>query len=117
MAGTDGRIYGGDCELVHVADKERTQMGEYVAVHIEDLIRDAAYENGSRTCNQSRTQRLCPGCYMVVGFNALVTLATDNRQSMRELGLTMAKAFQKLADCPPDQLEKCIEEIQVVLDS
>jgi len=117
MAGTEGRVYGGDCKLVHVADKERTQMGEYVAVEMEDLIRDAAYKNGSRTWNQSRTQRLCPGCYMVVGFNALVTLANDNRQSLRELGLSMAKAFTKLAECPPDQMEQCIEEIQVVLDS
>jgi hypothetical protein len=110
--GTDDRVYGGDCDLVHVADGRRRMAGYLVANHIETHMRENA-EN--RTEREKEMQALCPGCYMIVAFNALVWLAGANKQTPKELGLTMAQAFLKLAECDSFS-EACIEEIEVILD-
>lgn len=114
--GTDGRVYGGDCDLIHVADGKRADAGRSVAHYLDGMMREYAYRSGTRTSAQADTQALCPGCYMIVGFNALVTLAKENGQSMRELGLTMAQAFQALAECTDESGDACMEEINVILD-
>ena len=44
----------------------------------------------------------------------LVTLARQNGQDLRELGLTMAEAFGRLAD---GTLSEGMEEIDVILDT
>lgn len=112
--GTDGRVYGGDAVLIHVADGRRAAAGRDVARYIDREMRDQAYRRGARTMDDAATQALCPGCYMIVGFNAMVELARQNGQSFRELGRTMAAAFAKLAECGDDA--ECIEEINVILD-
>lgn len=120
MAGTEGRVYGGDCNLVHVPDGKRTEVGVAVADVITTMIRAEARAINAKISSRTndgntRMMSLCPGCYMIVGLNALVELARRNGQSRRELALTMAQAFQKLAECEPGD-EACIEEITVVLD-
>lgn len=114
--GTDGRVYGGDCDLIHVADGKRAALGSAMAFTLENQMRKDAFTRGDRTAAQATNQPLCPGCYMVVGFDMLVTLARQNGQSLQELGRTMAQAFTQLAECDnPD--EACIESIHVVIDS
>lgn len=110
----DARVYGGDCDLIHVQDGQRGKMGEAAARYIDMSMRHEAWKARARTRNEVETQSLCPGCYMVVGFNALLTLAKQNGQSLPELGRTMAAAFTKLAECGDDAA--CIEEINVLLD-
>ena len=85
-------------------------------------MRIGAHNAGTRDWHQSATQNLCPGCYMVVGFNMLVRLAQQNNQSLVELGVTMANAFQQLAACAAlydggsNDLRACIEEIKVLME-
>lgn len=115
--GTEGRVYGGDPNLIHIADGMRADVGRVIAEAVDLQMRKRADDDRARTWNQiwgTERQTLCPGCYMVVGFNALLTLAERNGQSLRELGLTMAQAFAKLAE---DQSPHTIEEILVILDS
>ena len=107
--GTDGRVYGGDCNLIHVKDGKRAAAGRAMARELDKLMRQHAED---RTEEQKRTQLLCPGCFMVVGFNMLTELARRNGQPLSELAHSMADAFQKLADGGPD----AIEEIVVWLD-
>lgn len=113
--GTDGRVYGGDCDLIHVADGKRAELGETLAVQLTKAMRVDAFNRGDRTLEQAATQSLCPGCYMVVGFDMLVTLARQNGQSLQELGRTMARAFDNLAFCDEGDTA-CIESIHVILD-
>lgn len=103
--GTNGRVYGGDPNLVHVPDGARAGVGSRVANDISLRIRDTGGGWDDRS--------LCPGCYMVVLFNAAVTLAKQNGQSLKELGRSMACAFDALAQGGEEQ----IESIRVVLDS
>lgn len=115
--GTDGRVYGGDAVLIHVADGKRADAGRSIAAVIDSEMRGRAVMGGQRTKEQAygpNAFALCPGCYMIVGFNAMVELARQNGQSFRELGRTMAAAFAKLAECGDDA--ECIEEINVILD-
>lgn len=110
--GTDGRVYGGDCELVHIKDGQRKAMGALVALRLDQAMRRTAVENETRTTAEAGEQLLCPGCVMVALFNAAVILAEQNGQPLSELGNTMAQAFQLLAD---GGIAK-IEEINVILD-
>lgn len=113
--GTDGRVYGGDCDLIHIADGKRTAAGMLAASFVEEQMRVNAERSGSRSPREAETQLLCPGCYMIVLVNAAVELAARNRQPLRELGRTMAEAFTKLADA--DEVTPAfLEEIQVILD-
>lgn len=117
--GTDGRVYGGDCDLIHVADGKRVEVGEDVAAFVDRLMRRKAYHEDRRTYAQTlgdEAQQLCPGCYMIVGFNMLVSLAEHNDQDLIELGRTMAAAFTKLADQVESGQGVHIEEITVEMD-
>lgn len=120
--GTEGRVYGGDCNLIHVADGKRVEVGEDVAAFVDRLMRRKAYSEGRRTYGQTfggfaeEVQQLCPGCYMIVGFNMLVSLAEHNDQDLIELGRTMAAAFTKLADQVESGQGVHIEEITVEMD-
>lgn len=109
--GTDGRVYGGDCNLIHIADGQRQIVGSQVATMLEMTMRMNAIEDGRRSVDDGMNQQLCPGCYMIAGFHMLVALAEQNGQDMRELGASMAKAFTALANGSPIG-----EEIDVILD-
>lgn len=113
FGGTLGRVYGGDCNLIHVADGNRKNVGHAAAQFIDGRMREDAFKEGRRSYTEAKEQALCPGCYMVVGFNTMVELAKANGQSLAELGRTMATAFKKLEQC---QTDACIEEITVMLD-
>lgn len=112
--GTEGRVYGGDCNLIHVADGQRANMGELLAQELDYKMRDGAFMSGARDYKQAIDQQLCPGCYMIVLFNASVTLAKNNGQSLNELADSMIAAYQRLKEC--GDKDACIEEIAVILD-
>jgi hypothetical protein len=108
--GTLNRVYGGDCNLVHIADKTRAAVGISIAADIEEVIVNLAEKQGVNT----EGKKLCPGCYMIALFNAAITLADRNGQSRTELARSMAHAFTKLALNPTAGLT---EEIEVLLDN
>lgn len=108
--GTEGRVYGGNPDLLHVPDGQRAALGHLVAAFLEGQMRENA-EN--RTDRQKEMQPLCPGCYSVVAFDMLVVLADDNGQSRRELARCMINAFQKLYDNPESGLT---EEMRILID-
>lgn len=109
--GTDGRVYGGDPALIHVPDGQRKSAGELAAQAIDLIMRRLS---DRVPWPQRASKLLCPGCYMIVLFNAAVYLAQRNGQPLSELGATMARAFSKLASAPMS--EALLEEIEVVLD-
>lgn len=102
-------IYRGAPNLIHVQDGQRAALGREVAHHIDVMIRSQAV---GREPHQLVSQNLCPGCYMVVGFNAMVELAQQNGQSLTELANSMIGAFQQLRD----QGIEAREDIEVQLD-
>jgi hypothetical protein len=110
---TEGRVYGGDCGLIHIADGERASVGYTLATWLDSHMRADAISSGRRTREEADAQDLCPGCYMVALFNAAVTLAQQNGQTLQELGDSMAEAFHHLATGGADR----IEHINVVLDA
>jgi hypothetical protein len=108
--GTDGRVYGGDPNLIHVPDGRRREAGELAALAIDLIIRRIS---DRIPWPQRGFKLLCPGCYMIVLFNAAVALARANGQPLSELGATMSAAFARLAQ---DQSAAGLEEIEVILD-
>lgn len=113
-----GMVYRGACDLIHIADGERANTGRELAETLSRMMRVRAYESGARTFAESRLQNLCPGCYMVAGFNMMRELAKQNGQSMRELGRSMARAFDALADAAERGEDPAdLESIVVRLDS
>lgn len=112
MAGTDNRVYGGDPNYCHIPDGQRRALGRAVASAADRMIRDAAGNCGVPT-DTTQPAPICPGCAMIAVFNAAVYLAQDSGQSLRELGRTMALAFNRLADHPERGVT---EEIEVILD-
>lgn len=111
MAGSDGRVYGGDANLIHIDDGKRAEMGQDMASLLDGNMR-AAY-TGPRTNEELMNQALCPGCYMIAGFNMLLELADRNGQSRTELARSMRNAFDNLLNNPEQGLT---EEIVVLLD-
>lgn len=104
--GTDGRVYGGDENLLHLPDGYRAHYGGVIAELTDAMFRGI---NGG-----DRESRLCPGCYMVAMYDAAVALAIENGQDLGELGRSMAAAFQRLADAAPGEpIEPFIESIEV----
>src|SRR5688572_17757371 len=99
MNGTEGRVYGGDPNLIHINDGERADMGLRMAEHLDRRMRDEY--KGERTLDQRVDQPLCPGCYMIAMFNMAITLADENGQSRTELARSMRNAFEKLL-CNPE---------------
>ena len=109
--GTLGRVYGGNPNLIHIDDGERALMGVRIAEHLERRMREEY--KGERTPAQRVDQKLCPGCYMIAGFNMMLTLADANGQCRAELARSMMKAFETLAKNPEMGLT---EEIIIQLD-
>jgi hypothetical protein len=111
MNGTNGRVYGGDPNLIHIDDGRRADMGLRLAELLDCRMR-TEYK-GDRTIEQRVDQPLCPGCYMIAGFNMLLTLADENGQTRTELARSMRNAFDALLKNPEMGLT---EEITVMLD-
>lgn len=109
--GTEGRVYGGDPNLIHVPDGLRRTTGAHAAALIDRLIRQVS---NRIPWPQRQFKRLCPGCYMIVLFNAAVVLAKQNGQPLEELGRTLGTAFLRLAENHDG--DEGIEEIAVMLD-
>lgn len=101
--GTEGRVYGGDPELLHIPDGRRGEFGQEIADFITKRMREI---------NGGRTDPLCPGCCNVVVFNIALALAKANGQSITELGFSMAKAFIAIAQ----GTKESFEEIEIILD-
>ncbi len=112
--GTLGRVYGGDCNLVHIKDGMRMEVGAQLADALDTQIRLKAMAQGKLNAADFDSKPLCPGCFMIALFNVAIHLADANGQSRTELGRTMAQAFAKLADNPAEGLT---EEIEVILDN
>jgi hypothetical protein len=109
--GTEGRVYGGDPNLIHIEDGKRGDMGWRIAEHLNRRMRENY--TGHRTTEQLVDQKLCPGCYMIAGFNMLLVLAQENGQSPTELARSMRNAFDSLLQNPEQGLT---EEIEILLD-
>lgn len=104
---SEGLVYRGRPDRVHIADGQRARTGTDMAWILANLMR-------SRAPVEARFNKpLCPGCYMTAVYNMAVTLAESNGQSLRELGRTLAGEFQRLAD----GAQVHVEEVRVVLDS
>lgn len=110
--GTLGRVYGGDPTLIHAADGTRASIGRTLAHGLALQLRHDAFMRGERSLEEASAQPLCPGCYMVIGFNMLRELALANGQPIAELAQTMARAFDALAN----DTEIDCESINVILD-
>ena len=110
MSGTQGRVYGGDPGLIHIPDGRRAEFGRKVASFLTDQMHHL--DAGISWTPNGRYKPLCPGCYMVALVNAAIELADRNGQSRKELGLSMANAFSRLAAGGP----MVREEIEVILD-
>lgn len=107
------RIYTGDPRLIHVPrDELRKDFGYEMAEKLTTLMHRAAFDAGTKTAIELSEQRLCPGCYMVIGLNMLVALAEANGQNRAEMARSMSTAFASLAECP----DEIPEEIFTVLD-
>lgn len=102
---TEGRVYGGARNLIHLADGTREEFGEYIATQIDMTMRNRAVRGQQRTPEQAwgdpdrqqPRQPLCPGCYMVAVVATAVALAERNGQSITELGNSLSAAFAAIA--------------------
>lgn len=109
----EGLVYRGREDRVHIADGQRAEMGRILAHSLMEGMRVAAYRRDENIWNDNGGfLPACPGCYMTALFNAAVTLAKANGQSLTELGNTLAGEFSRLAAGGPDR----IESVHVVLD-
>lgn len=106
--GTLGRVYGGDCSLIHIPDNSRADVGRQMAEHLDKVMREGA-EN--RTAEQRASQALCPGCFMVAVFNMAVSLAEANGQPLSELGNSLGDAFKSLAKGGPSRIEHILVKL------
>lgn len=104
-------VYRGDPKYIHVPDGQRSQIGFLIRLEVERLVKNYAGQSFS-------DKPICPGCYMVVIFNAAIQLAMENGQSISELGNTLGKAFKDIAECAErnGDVAQCVEEIDVILD-
>lgn len=101
--GTEGRVYGGDPNLLHIPDGSRQQFGNDIADHIVQKIRDL---------NEGRSDPVCPGCCNVVVFNIARELARQSGQTETEMARSLALAFEQIAEGNKTSLE----EIEIILD-
>lgn len=99
--GSDGRTYGGDPNLVHIPDHHRADVGRHVANELESVMRLLGTLGvGHEAKPATGEDPLCPGCYMIALFDAVVEIARRTGQSPHELGASMAGLFVELAeDC------------------
>lgn len=95
--GTQGRVYGGDANLLHIPDGRRGEFGEEIAVFVTTRMREM---------NGGREDPLCPGCYMIALMCAAVTLARRNGQNIVELRDALGNAFEtlNLNDTLPEEM-------------
>ena len=95
--GTEGRVYGGDPELLHIPDGRRGEFGQEIADFITRRMQEM---------NGGRTDPLCPGCYMIALMCAGITLARLNGQSIGELRDALGNAFEtlNLNDALPEEM-------------
>lgn len=97
MSGTYGRKYGGDPDYAHVPDGQRNMVGLSVADYVSLVIR-------SMDVDATPLTPVCPGCYMVVLFNAALELARRNGQDIDELARSMSHVFQTMRE-PTEEIE------------
>jgi hypothetical protein len=96
--GTDGRSYGGDPNLVHIPDHHRADVGKAIADELTALMRMVGTLGVGHVAEPYEGDKpLCPGCYMIALFDAAVELAKREGQPVKELGLSMAQLFMRLA--------------------
>lgn len=96
--GSDGRTYGGDPSLIHIPDHHRADFGRAIADTVTSTMRLLGTLGvGHDIEPYDGDKALCPGCYMIGLFDALVELAKRDGQSVQELGASMAELFTQLA--------------------
>ena len=111
-------IYRGREDRVHIADGKRAEVGAELAHELDAVMRNRAHFDDGLSAAEAfgddghAPLKLCPGCYMVALFNAAVTLAKENGQSLSELGNTLAAEFAALAAGGP----ATIESVRVIED-
>lgn len=87
-------FYRADPEMVHVRDGYRHVVGASMARRLDTEMRYGRWA-GAEIADAKKS--LCPGCYQTVIFNMATELARNNGQDLRELGLTLGRAFLELA--------------------
>lgn len=107
VQGTMGRTYGGACDLVHIPDGRRRDVGRMLGEFLERVQREVANVPGAQD------KLLCPGCYMIALIDAAVWLAENNGQDVHELGASMAHAFEQIA-IKGDYDRALIEEMEII---
>lgn len=85
------QVYGHSLnpDRIHFPDGTHTEAGRQIARVVDEMMRTADPD-------AAPDAQLCPGCYMLAMFNALLYLARDNGQDPRELAATMGKTFSDL---------------------
>jgi hypothetical protein len=91
-SGSLGRVYGGDQRLVHIPDHHRADVGREMAAWLDARMREV------QTFNLPPNAPLCPGCYMVALIDCAIALAQADGQSVHELGRSLARAFERVAE-------------------
>lgn len=91
-----GTRHGNDESLVHVPQDQRAYVGERIAVYADWAIRDIARASG-RPAGPTAKDKLCPGCYITVMINALLSLAERNGQDPAYLAKYAANALFDIA--------------------
>lgn len=109
MLKTDKMRYTGDPNRIHIKDGERGELGHDLAGVLDEQMR--LRYTGERTEYQLLTQMLCPGCFMIAGFNMLLTLADGNGVPRSELAHFMGLAFEQLKANPEMGLTEAIEDL------
>jgi len=89
--GSDGRTYGGDDSLVHIADHHRHDVGRKLAAYLDQTMR--VHSDPPKPADAN----LCPGCFMIALLDASIYLAQANGQPLAELAASMSHAFALLA--------------------
>lgn len=110
--GTQGRSYGGDPNLIHIPDHHREDVGKAIADTLTAFMRTLGTLGvGHEVELYDADKPLCPGCYMIALFDAAVELAKREGQPVKELGLSMAQLFTKLAE---EGAYRATEEMTVI---
>mgnify|MGYP006921293051 CR=1 FL=1 len=94
--GTNGLVYGGDVDLVHIQDGKRASMGSLLALILDANMR--AYDKAAE--RHDADTPLCPGCAMLAIYNAAVAMADSNGYDRRQLAANMMNLFYDLAFDP-----------------
>lgn len=101
--GTEGRVYGGDPNLLHIPDGQREAFGIDVANYAIQKLREI---------NGGSDLKPCPGCCNVVVFNVALELARQSGQSVTEMAASLSLAFTQIST----NNKQSLEEIEIILD-